>query len=209
MQSSSSSSSSSSLDLQFPLGSRHPLEQSLAGRGALPLAQRDANAAVVTSKTSAAKLRTSTAGGLGAAAAETSDKEATMHQQQQSIVETFTVMARVRPRLPREARSENLRVVDDFITVTGDVSYAPSTRTTKHKFDRVFDRGVEQADVYASVAPLIDSALEGFNTTVFAYGQTGTGKTHTMLGVDIWSLGERQESVQEAIRSVARNQVQK
>jgi len=30
--------------------------------------------------------------------------------------------------------------------------------------------------------PLVDSVLEGFNGTIFAYGQTGTGKTYTMEG---------------------------
>ena len=30
--------------------------------------------------------------------------------------------------------------------------------------------------------PVVDSVLEGFNGTIFAYGQTGTGKTHTMVG---------------------------
>lgn len=32
------------------------------------------------------------------------------------------------------------------------------------------------------VAPLIDEVLAGYNCTVFAYGQTGTGKTFTMVG---------------------------
>jgi len=31
--------------------------------------------------------------------------------------------------------------------------------------------------------PIIESVLEGYNGTIFAYGQTGTGKTHTMAGV--------------------------
>ena len=31
--------------------------------------------------------------------------------------------------------------------------------------------------------PIIDSVLEGFNGTIFAYGQTSSGKTHTMTGV--------------------------
>ena len=30
--------------------------------------------------------------------------------------------------------------------------------------------------------PIIESCLEGYNGTIFAYGQTGTGKTHTMEG---------------------------
>ena len=32
------------------------------------------------------------------------------------------------------------------------------------------------------IAPLIYKALNGYNCTIFAYGQTGTGKTHTMQG---------------------------
>lgn len=30
--------------------------------------------------------------------------------------------------------------------------------------------------------PIIENVLEGYNGTIFAYGQTGTGKTHTMEG---------------------------
>ncbi|CAH2020941.1 unnamed protein product [Acanthoscelides obtectus] len=38
-------------------------------------------------------------------------------------------------------------------------------------------------DVYGSVVkPLVDSFMEGFNATIFAYGQTSSGKTHTILG---------------------------
>ena len=32
--------------------------------------------------------------------------------------------------------------------------------------------------------PIIESLLEGYNGTIFAYGQTGTGKTHTMAGIE-------------------------
>ena len=38
--------------------------------------------------------------------------------------------------------------------------------------------------MYDEVAfPLVESMLEGYNCTIFAYGQTGCGKTHTMMGV--------------------------
>ena len=41
----------------------------------------------------------------------------------------------------------------------------------------------EQKNVYEQTArSLVDSVLEGFNGTIFAYGQTGTGKTFTMEG---------------------------
>ncbi|KAI3646441.1 hypothetical protein MP228_009369 [Amoeboaphelidium protococcarum] len=48
-------------------------------------------------------------------------------------------------------------------------------------FDRVFHQE-NNAQVYSSVQPLIKSCLDGFNDTIFAYGQTNSGKTHTMQG---------------------------
>nr|XP_057912856.1 kinesin-like protein KIF3C [Doryrhamphus excisus] len=51
-------------------------------------------------------------------------------------------------------------------------------------FDAVYDANSKQRDLYdESVRPLIDSVLAGFNGTIFAYGQTGTGKTYTMQGM--------------------------
>ena len=48
-------------------------------------------------------------------------------------------------------------------------------------FDRVFDETTTQADVYeATTKNLLDSELDGYNATVFAYGATGCGKTHTI-----------------------------
>lgn len=55
--------------------------------------------------------------------------------------------------------------------------------TKNFQFDRVFAPDAQQTDVYKTVVrPLIDQVLLGFNCTVFAYGQTGTGKTYTMEG---------------------------
>lgn len=40
-----------------------------------------------------------------------------------------------------------------------------------------------QVDVYNLAArPIVENVLEGYNGTIFAYGQTGTGKTYTMEG---------------------------
>ena len=50
-------------------------------------------------------------------------------------------------------------------------------------FDKVFGQYSTQREVFNSmVAPVVDEVMQGFNCTVFAYGQTGTGKTHTMEG---------------------------
>ena len=53
----------------------------------------------------------------------------------------------------------------------------------RYAFDHVFDAHATNAELYASVgAPLLRSALDGYNATLLAYGQTGAGKTHTIMG---------------------------
>ena len=48
-------------------------------------------------------------------------------------------------------------------------------------FDRVFPINADNKSVYEEVGrPLVDSVVTGFNGTLMAYGQTGTGKTHTI-----------------------------
>ncbi|KAL5184381.1 Kinesin-like protein KIN-14Q [Glycine soja] len=50
------------------------------------------------------------------------------------------------------------------------------------KFDAVFGPQAEQADIFKDTTPFATSVLEGFNVCIFAYGQTGTGKTFTIEG---------------------------
>jgi kinesin family protein 3/17 len=60
-----------------------------------------------------------------------------------------------------------------------------SSRADEHQFayDRVFDEQSSQAEVFEQTCqPVVHSVLEGYNGTVLAYGQTGTGKTFTMEG---------------------------
>ena len=50
-------------------------------------------------------------------------------------------------------------------------------------FDRIFDDNSTQDEVYeGTTRALLDSVLDGYNATVFAYGATGCGKTHTITG---------------------------
>ena len=52
-------------------------------------------------------------------------------------------------------------------------------------FDQAYDETISQETIYQQTAArIVDSVLEGFNGTIFAYGQTGTGKTFTMEGVN-------------------------
>lgn len=65
-------------------------------------------------------------------------------------------------------------------------SVVPNRKRVKDQtfaFDRVFDDNTSQGDVYESTTKnLLDSVLDGYNATVFAYGATGCGKTHTITG---------------------------
>ncbi|THH10089.1 hypothetical protein EW145_g1567 [Phellinidium pouzarii] len=64
----------------------------------------------------------------------------------------------------------------------------PGTKRYKDKrfmFDHVFDTDSRQTDIYEATArPLLDGLINGYNATVFAYGATGCGKTHTISGTD-------------------------
>jgi Cdc6-like AAA superfamily ATPase len=41
---------------------------------------------------------------------------------------------------------------------------------------------VTQREIFTDMESYVDAAVEGYNATVFAYGQTGAGKTYTMMG---------------------------
>lgn len=85
----------------------------------------------------------------------------------------------MRPFLPweEEAADEGSAWVFESDTVLSDV------RGRRYGFERVFTPGDTTATVYSAVAgPILESVLMGFNGTLFAYGQTASGKTHTMMG---------------------------
>lgn len=55
--------------------------------------------------------------------------------------------------------------------------------TKPYAFDRVFQSNTSQEQVYNDCAKkIVKDVLEGYNGTIFAYGQTSSGKTHTMEG---------------------------
>ncbi|KAM6156428.1 kinesin-like protein KIF19 [Erethizon dorsatum] len=66
-----------------------------------------------------------------------------------------------------------------------DTLRAHRSRECTFIFDTVFDQRSSQEDVYsATIQHLVEGVISGYNATVFAYGPSGAGKTHTMLGMD-------------------------
>ena len=65
----------------------------------------------------------------------------------------------------------------------GDNINDDDSQEIKFVFDKLFDEDATQEDVYEdTTSSLIDSVIEGYNSTVFAYGATGCGKTYTISG---------------------------
>lgn len=75
--------------------------------------------------------------------------------------------------------SENLAALEDG----GGATAAGPYSTHAFTFDHVYDQHCDQKKVYETTAKsVVESSLKGYNATIFAYGQTGTGKTYTMEG---------------------------
>jgi len=98
----------------------------------------------------------------------------------------INVVVRCRGRNDREVR-ENSGVVVSTTAVKGtavELSMGPNAISNKtYHFDKVFSPAADQAIVFDDVVlPILSEMLRGYNCTIFAYGQTGTGKTYTMSG---------------------------
>ena len=99
------------------------------------------------------------------------------------------VFARVRPLLQREEDiPEVVEIINDQHLV---VTNGPNDREQRYQLDHVFTPDATQQDVYSLLEPSINDCFDGYNTTIFAYGQTGTGKTHTVLGLNLWEMAEK------------------
>ena len=101
-------------------------------------------------------------------------------------MEKIKVAIRTRPLIDREEQEEakyNWRVQNNTICqLNGAGKILPNTTYT---FDYIYDQTAPTTLLYDQlVAPIVQSVVEGFNGTVFAYGQTSSGKTYTMMGAD-------------------------
>jgi kinesin family member 11 len=98
------------------------------------------------------------------------------------------VVLRCRPLSSEERAQRSPPVIkcheqQSEVTITQSIAGKQFDRT--YTFDTVFGPDTTQERLYsAAISPIVDEVLQGFNCTIFAYGQTGTGKTFTMLGGD-------------------------
>ena len=111
-----------------------------------------------------------------------------MEEQADNTSGNVLVICRFRPLNPKELEmsetlcmeitpdSKNLKILSQY--EYGD--------PLKFGFDYIFGPDSKQSDVYSvSARPIVEAVMQGFNGTVFAYGQTSSGKTFTMTGPDV------------------------
>lgn len=100
--------------------------------------------------------------------------------------ETVKVVVRCRPLFGKEIVEGRKPIVtiDPQASIIS-IKCPENDQVKSFTFDSVYDESTSQRQFYdESGYPLVESIFEGYNGTIFAYGQTGCGKTHTMQGKD-------------------------
>ena len=101
------------------------------------------------------------------------------------------VVARIRPMTVTEIRGGAPRCLDIntttqevVIKTTRNNSIKGTTESKAFTFNKVYGPSSTQETIFEdTVSPCLDDVMKGYSCTLFAYGQTGTGKTYTMEGV--------------------------
>ncbi|KAL4588880.1 hypothetical protein LXL04_001778 [Taraxacum kok-saghyz] len=127
----------------------------------------------------------------------------------QELKGNIRVFCRCRP-LNSEEIAEGASMAFDFEgSRDGELRVKSNIAFRKNfKFDSVFTPEANQVDVFEDTSSFATSVLDGYNVCIFAYGQTGTGKTFTMEGTD-GDRGVNFRTLQELFRVIneRRNQI--
>jgi hypothetical protein len=92
------------------------------------------------------------------------------------------VSVRLKPLAENEIQYQKARGGPQWHIVNGHTLVDRAGREQYH-FDRVFSAEMTtEAIFYDDIEPMIHNALKGYNVTILAYGQTSSGKTHTISG---------------------------
>lgn len=124
-----------------------------------------------------------------------------LHNIVEDLKGNVRVYCRIRPLSEREIqRGESpIATAVDSMTLTVD----DKDHQGAYTFDAVFMPGT-QHEVFESCRDLVQSAVDGHNVTMFAYGQTGAGKTYTMYGSP-GNEGTAPRTIQEIYRIIERD----
>ena len=112
-----------------------------------------------------------------------------------STKSNLKVIARVRPlnEYELEMQENNLGYIsyevkdDDTIIMINE-----NGANSEFVFDKVYNHKSSQEEIYNCVGKeTLNDVLDGYNGTIFTYGQSGSGKTYTLYGSDIYDDSEK------------------
>jgi len=110
--------------------------------------------------------------------------QSTSRTDDEQHVERVIVSVRLRPFTEEEYLRDRETCIETFDPNNKVVVVKKEFEKKIFNFDYLLDPQIQQNNVYGLVAQdVVEGVLRGYNGTIFAYGQTGTGKTHTMLGI--------------------------
>ncbi|XP_047315593.1 kinesin-like protein KIN-14R isoform X2 [Impatiens glandulifera] len=117
---------------------------------------------------------------------EEQTKRKKLYNEVQEAKGNIRVFCRCRPLSKTEIGAGHQTVIDFDAAKDGELGITNGGSSSKKifKFDRVYTPKEDQLDVFADALPMVTSVLDGYNVCIFAYGQTGTGKTFTMEGTE-------------------------
>ncbi len=95
-------------------------------------------------------------------------------------IKTF---GRFRPLNELELQLQESQLGEICVAMQGETQVSVGREKACFTLDKIYDPKTPQDDIYREVGhPIIEEVMEGYNGTLFAYGPTGSGKTHTMYG---------------------------
>jgi kinesin family protein C1 len=104
------------------------------------------------------------------------------HNEVETLKGNIRVYCRVRPTNSTERAREHNEIVVRPASRTKIRFKDSRGKVRTYDFERVFGCKSTQAEVFEEAKSLIQSAVDGYNVCIFAYGQSGAGKTYTMHG---------------------------
>jgi len=127
-----------------------------------------------------------------------------LHNTIQELKGNIRVFCRVKPIISKDVGDSTIPFSfpadEKTLEVTTPSEKSSITGKEKNKkllfnFDKVFPPGSNQECVFNEVSQLVQSALDGYHTSIFTYGQTGSGKTYTMEGPGVDSGDDNSRGV--------------
>ena len=155
---------------------------------------------------------------------EQSQSNINNNNESSNINKNMKVMVRIRPPLPREidfdipfrsisevTPDNKMIIIYEYLGSSTDEIFRqhefiqnPSMfQQHRFTFDYIFDQDSTQVEIYLKAAkPSVESLLEGYNSTILAYGQTGTGKTYTMEGFTLVPFDDKRGLVPRVVEDI-------